>query len=291
VERTMATLSSHKYGKSRVKVLKVVRKTGGVHVVFDYNVQVLLEGAAFVETYITGDNASVVATDTIKNTVYILAHQNSFESPEEFGIIIGAHFLKEYSWVEKVGVDIVQNQWQRISVDGKDNQHSFTKISPEIRTAHVSSPRKGTVFVESGIKDLLVMKTTASGFEGFHKDKYTTLEETKDRVFATSVTCTWKYNTLSADYNASWNGVKHSILKIFAGTYSASVQQTLHQIAQDALQHHAAIEDVHLSLPNKHAFVFNLARFGIPVNNTVFQPIEDPSGLIEGTVRRNRAKL
>jgi len=285
----MAQLVSCKYGKSRVKVLKVDRQTD-CHIARDYNVQVLLEGVEFQQTYLTGDNSRVVATDTMKNTVYVLAHQHTFQSPEEFGAIIGKHFLAEYSWVEKVHVEIIENQWQRLLVNGKEHSHSFSRTSPEVRTAKILSTRQ-RIDVESGLRDLLVMKTTGSGFEGYHKDKFTTLPETKDRVFATSVTCHWTYNQGSPDYNKCWHGVKESVFKLFAETYSPSVQQTLHQIAQHALSAHSEIEEISLSLPNKHAFTFDLSNFGIKGNNTVFQPVEDPSGLIEGTVRRTKAKL
>jgi len=40
--------------------------------------------------------------------------------------------------------------------------------------------------------DMSVLKTTQSGYEGYLKDKYTVLKETKDRIMATTVTSTWK---------------------------------------------------------------------------------------------------
>lgn len=43
-----------------------------------------------VETAFTkADNSNIVATDTVKNTVYIVARRNQFASIEEFGIILG----------------------------------------------------------------------------------------------------------------------------------------------------------------------------------------------------------
>lgn len=45
------------------------------------------------------------------------------------------------------------------------------------------------------------------------------------------------------------------------------------------------------SMPNKHSFIFNLEPFGLKNTNTIFQSIEEPSGLIESVVRRNNAKL
>jgi urate oxidase len=46
------------------------------------------------------------------------------------------------------------------------------------------------------------------------------------------------------------------------------------------------VDQVWFSLPNKHIFIYDLARFGIENNSEVFQPQTDPSGLIEGTISR-----
>ena len=66
-----AKLSGHRYGKSRVRVVKIIRD-GKRHTVVEINAQVLLEGD-FETSYTSGDNSKVVATDTVKNTVHILA--------------------------------------------------------------------------------------------------------------------------------------------------------------------------------------------------------------------------
>jgi len=287
----MAGLSYHRYGKSRVHLLKV-DKHPGKHILHDYNVQVMLEGD-FSETYLTGDNTKVIATDTIKNTVYILAHQHSFSSPEEFGFIIGKHFLSTYEWVNKVCANIIQNQWERMKLGGKDHEHSFSRTGPELRFSNVVSTRS-SVSVESGIKDLLVLKTTASGFTGYHKDKYTTLQETTDRIFSTTVLCSWRYNPQvkkDADFNRHFEEAKLIIFERFGLEYSKSVQETLFKTGESIVNKIKEIDEVHLSMPNKHALLFNFAPFGFNNSNTVFQPIEEPSGLIEATIKRNHAHL
>ena len=43
-------------------------------------------------------------------------------------------------------------------------------------------------------------------------------------------------------------------------------------------------------MPNKHSFVFNLEPLGRANTNTIFQSIEEPSGLIESVVRRGNTK-
>lgn len=44
----------------------------------------------------------------------------------------------------------------------------------------------------TGVRDLKVLKTTQSGYEGYLRDQYTLLPETRERMMATSVSATWK---------------------------------------------------------------------------------------------------
>jgi len=48
--------------------------------------------------------------------------------------------------------------------------------------------REGQAWVVSGLADLVVLKSTGSEFTGYIKDRYTTLQETTDRILATAVT-------------------------------------------------------------------------------------------------------
>ncbi|EGG18571.1 urate oxidase [Cavenderia fasciculata] len=288
----MATLIDNRYGKARVRVLKV-NKNGDHHSVFDFDCCVLLKGD-FSDTYYTGANDKVVATDSTKNTVYLLAQSEQFKSVEEFGVIVGKHFLATYSHVSEVQVTIKENVWDRMRVtyEQREHDHSFVR-SRDVHTASIISVRGRPAQVTSGIEDLLIMKTTGSGFEGFYRDKYTTLKETKDRVFATMVTASWTYNTATnVNYVNAVAEFKKSVFDIFALTYSKSVQETLYIIAKTALERVKEIDEIKLSLPNKHAFGFDFTRFeGVKNNNTVFQPVEEPSGLIEGTIKRAASKL
>lgn len=68
---------------------------------------------------------------------------------------------------------------------------------------------------------MTLLKTTQSGFEGFFKDRFTTLQETKDRCFCTSVYSRWRYNKIqNVDFDNAWYAwtrrvsVRHSRLKI-----------------------------------------------------------------------------
>jgi hypothetical protein len=92
-----------------------------------------------------------------------------------------------------------------------------------------------------GVKDFKVLKTTQSGYEGYLKDQYTLLGETRERMMATSMTATWRYAFQPLDYDAAFTAVRGALVDgVFGppkgGVYSPSVQYTLYQMALLALE-------------------------------------------------------
>ncbi|KAK9759692.1 hypothetical protein K7432_017039, partial [Basidiobolus ranarum] len=67
-----AYLKKQAYGKTKVRVTKVIRHTKNWHDVVELTCQVLLDGK-FETSYTEADNSSIVPTDTVKNTIYVLA--------------------------------------------------------------------------------------------------------------------------------------------------------------------------------------------------------------------------
>jgi urate oxidase len=141
--------------------------------------------------------------------------------------------------------------------------------------------------VEAGLDNLLVLKTTQSGWENFYREQYTTLPDTNDRILATTVTASWSYgeNTY-LDFDRRWRGVRDRILATFTDHYSPSVQNTLYRIGKAVLEWFPEVEKIQLSFPNKHHLLYDLERFGIENDNEVFHATSEPYGLIEGTVER-----
>src|SRR3712207_9199827 len=66
--------------------------------------------------------------------------------------------------VERVRVRITEFPWDRIEVDGQGHEHSFIRGSGE-REALITGDEGGDCRVEAGLDNLLVLKTTASGWE------------------------------------------------------------------------------------------------------------------------------
>src|ERR1700759_4261241 len=110
----MPKLIGHRYGKARVRVLKVLRE-GKTHNLKDLEVKVLLQGD-FESSYTSGDNTKVIATDSIKNTVNFLAKQKLGHDIERFAIALSEHFLGRYPQVANTIIEIAERCWQRMAL-------------------------------------------------------------------------------------------------------------------------------------------------------------------------------
>lgn len=280
----MATLTFNSYGKSAVRLTKVVRK-GPVHELFEINADIQLQGA-FTPAYADGDNRNVIATDSIKNTVYVLAKENDFSSVEQFAVILVTHFIKMYSQVNVATVELTQSSWQRIAVDGKPHDHAFTSGGPQKRLARAILERGKDVTVTGGVLGMLVLKTTASEWRDFLTDRYRTLKDTRDRIMASQVNAEWTYSDANVDYDAANVAITNAILTTFATQHSLGVQQTIMAMGEAALEASNAIREIRFELPNLHRIPFNLDPFGLKFENDIFVATDEPRGLISGVITR-----
>jgi urate oxidase len=271
-------LGPNQYGKAEVRVVAVDR-SAPEHRIRDLTVSTALRGD-FAAAHLAGDNAHVLATDTQKNTVFAFA-KDGIASPEQFLLRLADHFTSEFDWVTGGRWAAEEYGWTRIN----DHDHSFYRGAPEVRTAVVVRDGDHTTVI-SGFHGLTVMKTTESGFVGYPKDKYTTLQETEDRILATDIAVRWRYNTTDLHFDAVYDSVKQIIMETFTKEYSKALQQTLYQMAEAVISAHDEIDEIKFSCPNKHHFVSDLTPFGLDNPNEVFYAADRPYGLIEATVQR-----
>ena len=281
-----ARLEWNSYGKSRVRVMRVAREKS-VHTLHDVEVAIQLEGD-FERVHTHGDNSNCLPTDTMKNTVYVLAKQLGIEEIEDFGVALAQHFLSSHKPVSRATVEIRENLWSRADVAGAPHPHTFLSAEGgDKRTTTVSLDRASRS-IESGLDDLLILKTTGSAFAGFPRDPLTTLPEVSDRIFATRICATWRFGKTSAiAWGSVWQRARKALVETFAShDESRSVQHTLHALGNGVLGACPEIESIHLSLPNVHCLLFDLTRFGLTNANEVFVPTDEPHGLIEARLTR-----
>ena len=137
----------------------------------------------------------------------------------------------------------------------------------------------------SGVANLVVLKTTDSAFAGFPRDAFTTLPETAERVLATSVAASWRYVSASADF-AARDRIRTALVETFAAHDSQSMQHTLYAMGEAALAACGEIDEITLTLPNRHHLLVDLTPFGLDNPNEIFVATDQPYGLIEATIRR-----
>jgi urate oxidase len=272
-----AELAANRYGKSAIRLVKIVRGTDH-HAVRDLTVSVALEGD-FASSYVDGDNSLVVATDTMKNTVYAFAREHLTGPVEAFGTVLARHFVA-IPQVERATVSIEEHAWRPIG----DAPDAFSRDRSSTRTASVAATRD-SLTVDAGIANLTLMKTGKSAFAGFPRDEYTTLPDTDDRIMATKLSATWRYGG-ETEFDRSFEAVRSTLLEVFASHQSASVQHSIWVVGRAIVERHPEVAEVTMTLPNLHHWLADLSPFGQPNDREIFIATTEPHGLIQATVRR-----
>jgi urate oxidase len=287
-------LAGHQYGKAENRVVRFQRDTPR-HEIVDLNVTSTLRGD-FADAYLTGDQTKVLPTDTQKNTMYSYAKEKGIASVEGYALDLARHFVDDVEPVECARIDVDSYLWTRATVDGAEHDHTWTRSGSEVRTAAVTVSGKGSeqeTHVVAGLKEFTLLKSTGSTFKDFMVDEYTTLEPTEDRVMATSLVATWRYDATCLhqgfDFDAAYDAVKAAMVTQFATVHSKALQQTLWLMGKAAIETVPAVAEVRLVAPNKHHFLYDLARFGVQNSGEVFHADDRPYGLIQAVVARDDA--
>jgi urate oxidase len=280
----MIELAENRYGKSRVRLMKVTHHEHG-HDLREWTVQVLLKGD-FDSAHLDGDNSKILPTDTMKNTVYSVARTSTATSMEDYAKELADLLLGRNPQVKSASIRVESTLWKRLTVDGDPHPSAFMRGSAERQTTSVERAQNGAFHILSGLDDLVLLKTANSGFEGYIKDSLTTLPETKDRLFGTAVRAEWRYLSSDIDFDSVRTTIRETMLQTFANHESKSVQQTLYAMAQSALEDAPQIDQIELTMPNKHCLLVDLSRFGQDNPNQIFVPTDEPHGYIEARIRR-----
>jgi urate oxidase len=280
----MAFLAENKYGKSRVRLMKV-RRLDDRHDVKEWNVQVLLEGD-FERCFTVGDNSKILPTDTIKNTVYSLGRSSTATCMEQFAKELTAHFLEHNPQLTAASVEIEEKKWAHVVVNDKLQPTTFQQSGPESFTTQVTQKRGEGLQIQSGIRGLVILKTARSSFAGYIKDPLTTLKESHDRLFGTEAMAVWTYDRADLPFAALRADILRTLLCSFAKHESLSVQHTLYAMGQAVLEAAGAVKDVQLTMPNRHCLLVDLTPFGQDNPNMIFVPTDEPHGYIEAKVVR-----
>ncbi|HXB48443.1 MAG TPA: urate oxidase [Streptosporangiaceae bacterium] len=284
-------LDAHQYGKAETRLVRIYRDTAR-HQIRDLNVSTSLRGD-FAAAYLDGDQANVLPTDSQKNTAYAFALEPGVTEIETYALALARHFTNDIEPVHAARVEVDEYLWERARVPGGEHPHAFVRASQEVRTTTVTVEGRGReqrAWVLSGLRDLVLLKSTGSEFAGFLHDRYTTLAETDDRVLATSLIARWRHMRPERDDRAALNAsIRQLLIEKFATVHSRALQQSLFQMGKAVLAAHEDIAEIRLSAPNKHHFLVDLSPFGLDNRGEVFRADDRPYGLIQCAVQREDA--
>ncbi len=240
------------YGKGDVIVYRLRRdgKTAaGQSPVFGANIKMLVYGDAFWQTYTTGDNAGLIATDSMKNFIQREALNYAGPDLEDCCRFLGAKFLETYPQVEGVQVSSIEIPYSSLT----DDQVSFAPSGPERAIARIELNRTGTVEVASGIRGFKLLRLGGSAFQGFVRDQYTTLPDVANRPLHMWLDLEWLYSAPSAGFSSGTitAAVRRLVHEVFCAFESGSIQQVIYQIGAKILAEIPAVAEIHLEANNR----------------------------------------
>jgi urate oxidase len=271
-----------------------VDRGDAVHRLTELSVDIRLDGD-FDRAYTQADNSQVIPTDTIKNTIYAIAQGMDVRPIERFAWQLGVHFVERFAHVEVANVRVTERPWERAKIDGETHPHAFVGVSSERGFCEAVVTRDPETVesweqMQCGLEGLTVLKTTESGFANYLRDEYTTLQETNDRVFATTIQAVWNYDAPPTDWIGNRVAIRETLIENFAQGYSPSVQATLFKMGSAVLDTLPEVERIELFMPNQHRLLVDLAALGLPNPNVLFVPTDEPYGSIRATVARRQPR-
>ncbi len=276
-------LGPNQWGKAENRLVRIVRDTAR-HEIRDLTVSTALRGE-MTAAHLHGDQSAVLPTDTQKNTCYAYARSRGVGAVEDYALALARHFVDDVEPVTGARVAVDEHAWDRAPVGPDGHDHTFVRRGTEVRTAVVEVDGSGERVV-SGLRDLVLLKSTGSEFAGFLVDSYTTLQPTHDRIMSTSLDVRWTWSGTDVDWDATWTAVRQLLVERFATVHSKALQQTLWEMGRAVLEAHDGIAEIALTAPNRHHFLVDLAPFGLDNPGEVFYAADRPYGLIEAVVTR-----
>ncbi len=268
----MAELLRIGYGKEAVSVYR----TDGVSSLFAAEIGMTLRGEAFGPSYTEGDNTLVVATDSMKNFIQVTALGYEGTSLEEFVELLARRFLDTYGQVDRIELTAREVPFARRS------EQSFQGVGGDRAVAELALDRDGTLEHRSGREGLRLMKLTGSSFEGFVRDEYTTLAESRDRPLFIHLDVHWRNRDFAT--RADGEAVRDSVAATFAGFDSASIQELVHEMGVRLLDSFQELAEVSFAGENR---LWDTAQVdGADQRVRVYTDPRPPYGRIELTLGR-----
>jgi urate oxidase/2-oxo-4-hydroxy-4-carboxy-5-ureidoimidazoline decarboxylase len=240
------------YGKANVIAYRLNRDGRQPAVrnpVFGANVKILIYGEAFWPTYTTGDNSSLIATDSMKNFIQRETMNFTGYDLESYCRFLANKFMSTYPQTE--GAQVSATEIPYASLEGADA--AFAPGGPECATASLEIARGSIIEIRSGIIGFRLLRLNGSAFTGFVRDEYTTLADIRNRPLHMWLDLDWTYSEPGAAFSdgSVTAKVRKIVRSIFAGFDSGSIQQIIYQIGEKTLAEIASIAEIRLEANNR----------------------------------------
>jgi urate oxidase len=232
------------YGKGDVTAYRLTRQ--GHTDVFGANVLILIYGDAFWPTYTTGDNSSLVATDSMKNFIQRETLNFSGNDLESYCRFLAQKFMDTYPQVEGAQVTATDVPYSALN----NSTVTFAPAGPDRAWSRIEIARTEISETRSGIKGFKLLRLNGSAFQGFVRDQYTTLSDVANRPLHMWLDLDWSYISPDAVIPLA-KQVRQLVHETFDGFESGSIQQIIYEIGTNMLGQFPAISEVNLEANNR----------------------------------------
>jgi urate oxidase len=281
----MPRLGASSHGESRLRMLRIVRR-GDRHDPRDLTVSIRFEGN-FTAAFVEGRTAGLIPGETLKAFVHQAARDHPAGEIETFGLALCRRVLDVYRHLTRVRVEIVEQPWARMDVGGKAQGQAFIMGGPERRTAAVTSNGTHTAVV-SGIEEMMLMRTAGFLPRPAVERAADGSEDSVQPILVGSVSARWTYSNPEVTFGPYRQGVRGAVADTFAMHAARSVQYTLYAIADVILATYDEILDVTLALHERPYRPADVFRGDVETPEDLFVAAEEPLGVVEVTVERDR---
>ncbi len=272
------------YGKGDVIVYRLFRD-GRPNPVFGATVKLLIYGDAFWQTYTTGDNSGLVATDSMKNFIQRETMNFPGDNLEWYCHFLAAKFLNRYPQAEGAQVSATEIRYSAIA----GSELAYAPAGPASATALIELSRSGSdlqvIEARSGMTGFRLLRLKGSAFTGFVRDEYTTLPDIHDRPLHMWLDLDWTFMEpgVACGGAAITSKVRAIVENVFAGFESGSIQQIIYQIGRKMLADIPSIGEIRLEANNRTWDT--IAEEGMTVG--IYTDARPPYGCLGLMVRRD----